>query len=470
MDSRKEIRGIMTENKKFKQTLFIFKICYLVYLLLAFNAFFNGMAWMNAASYVITAAGLVLILWMFFQYKRYRRAYHLWILGAFIVSYVISAVLHLSYGVSDNVKGLIWLVLPIFLAYIAVFDMSGEEIRRELKWFSVIYILYCTAANLVSLTMVYWGRKLDYTDGTGMVHSIGYRWNRLWGIYDDPNHGATITVAAIFLLIYLFYRGRKIWQRAVVILCFVINYLYLVLSDSRTGIVTLTAGVLLAGIVYVWIKARSGEHRRRVIPALLCTVLAACVLLAGTYALNEAYQPIDKKIVKMLNIKKTTKPVNKTNRKKDIQKDYSNGRFEIWKNGLQIVESSPVVGIGYRNIVGYSKEHFPEGYLMKNSSGIQYDSMHNLELDVLVSQGILGGILFLLLVGNTCVVLFKRLHRTASKDTAETVFAVAASGALFVAGTFLSFIFYVNTPQNLCFWLFLGYAMRFCQLGEKETV
>ncbi len=470
MDSRKEIRGIMTENKKFKQALFIFKICYLVYLLLAFNAFINGMAWMNAASYVITAAGLLLVLGMVFQYKRYRSAYNLWFLAAFILSYVISAALHLSFGVSGNLKGLIWLVLPILLGYISAFDMSGDEIRRELKWLSGIYIVYCTIANLVSLTMVCWGRRFDYTDGTGKIHSIGYRWNRLWGIYDDPNHGATISIIAMFLLIYLFSRTKKLWKKILAVLCFLINYLYLVLSNSRTGIVTLTAGVIFAGIVYAWIEKKSGRHVKRLILKLVCVIFAAGILCVGTYTLNEAYQPLDKKIVKLMNIKKTTKPVNKANRKKDLQKDYSNGRFEIWKNGLQIVEKSPIVGIGYRNIAGYSKEYFPEGYLVKNALGVQYDSMHNLELDVLVGQGVLGAGLFLILLGNTCIILYKRVHWVTCKDTAETIFSVSAAGALFVAGTFLSFIFYVNAPQNLCFWLFFGYAMRFCQLGEKEKV
>lgn len=467
----------MTENKKFKQALFIFKICYLVYLLLAFNAFINGMVWMNVASYVITAAGLLLVLCMVFQYKRYRHAYNLWILGGFVLSYAISAMLHLSYGVSDNLKGLIWLVLPLLLGYITAFDLSRDEISRELKWLSGIYIVYCTIANFVSLTMVYWGRRLDYTDGTGMIHSIGYRWNRLWGIYDDPNHGATITVIAMFLLIYLFYKAKNIWKKVLAVLCFLVNYLYVVLSNSRTGVVSLTAGILVAGVLYVWMRARSGSKIKKLVPSLLCVVLAAGILFAGTYALNEAYQPIDKKIEKMLNVKKPTKPVNKPtkpvnkpNRKKDLQKDYSNGRFEIWKNGLQIVEKSPVVGIGYRNIVGYSKEHFPEGYLVKNASGVQYDSMHNLELDVLVSQGILGGVLLLILLGNTCVILLKRVHLIPRENTAEVLFSVSAAGALFIAGTFLSFIFYVNTPQNLCFWLFLGYAMRFCQIGEKEKV
>ncbi|WP_334136689.1 hypothetical protein, partial [Muricomes intestini] len=203
----------MEENKKLKQALFLFKVCYLLYLLLAFNAFVNGTAWMYKASYVITVAGAGMILWMLFQHKQYRKGYNLWILTAFVVSYMISAAAHLSYGVTENVKGLIWLVIPIAVIYFSAFAMSGKEICREIQWISAIYICYCTVANLVSLSMVYWGRKYNYIDETGIVHGIGYRWERLWGVYDDPNHGATITIVALFMLVYLLYSRRKLWQR-----------------------------------------------------------------------------------------------------------------------------------------------------------------------------------------------------------------------------------------------------------------
>ncbi|MGC4018008.1 MAG: hypothetical protein QM793_01385 [Muricomes sp.] len=258
----------MREDKKFKHILFGFKICYLVYLLLAFNAFVNGTAWMYQASYVITVVGAGMILWMLFRYKRYKKAYNVWLLGAFAISYLVSAITHLSYGVSENVKGIIWLVLPLILVYVSAFDMTGEEIRREIKSLSGIYIFYCTIVNLVSLSMVYWGRKYDYVGVTGDIHGIGYRWNRLWGIYDDPNHGATITVIALFMLIYLFYCVKKLWQRISIILLFVINYLYIAMSDSRTGMISLAAGIMIGGFLLSWTKKRNKLHTKQIIVPL----------------------------------------------------------------------------------------------------------------------------------------------------------------------------------------------------------
>lgn len=467
----------MKEKKLFKQVLFSFKICYLIYLLLAFNAFVNGTAWMNKASYVLTVLGCGMILWMLFRYKRYRKTYNLWMLAAFVVSYLLSAASHLSYGgVTENVKGVIWLVLPFVLVYLSAFDMSGAEIRLELKWLSGIYISYCSVVNLVSLSMVYWGRMYDYIDDAGVAHGIGYRLNRLWGVYDDPNHGATITVIALFMLIYLFFCARKWWQRGICLLFFIVNYLYLILSDSRTGILALTGGILLCAFLLFWVKKKSGIYLKRALVSLVCGVLVAGIAFASDAALKVVYQPIDQKIVKQLVEKKaiSSKPKNKetrkNERKNELKNDYSNGRMKIWENGLQIAQKSPVIGVGYRNITQYAKEHFPEGYLVKNASGVKYDSMHNLELDVLIGQGILGGAVFLVLVGNILIILYKNIHRVPIEYHKEMILSATVAGALAIAGTFLSFIFYVNAPQNVCFWLFLGYTMRLCQIGAGQKL
>lgn len=458
---------------RFKKCLFGFKVIYLLYLLLAFNSFVNAESWMNLASYVITLLGCLMILWMVFRYRRYTKAYHLWILIAFIFSYVISAFSHASYGFVENVKGTIWLVLPIVLVYLPASDMSGEEIRWEWKWISRLYILYCTIVNLISLSMVYWGRMYEFKDPSGEIHVIGYRWSRLWGVYDDPNHGATITVIALFMLIYLLFTMKSMWKRIAVTLLFVVNYLYVVLSDSRTGLLCLTMGILIGGIVCCLV-GRKEKNFKRTVTCMLGVCLAAGIVFSGSFAVKTAYRPIDKKIVQILKAKnKLPKPSGKktSSRKKDLEADYSNGRLEIWKNGLQIVESSPLIGVGYRNMTEYAKENLPEGYLVNNPSGAKYDSMHNLELDVLVSQGIVGGIIFLLFVGNICVIFFKNIRKVPKKNIPELACTFGIAGALGAAGTFLSFIFYVNAPQSFCFWLFLGYAMRYCQIGaDGESV
>ncbi|CZR75318.1 Lipid A core-O-antigen ligase [Clostridioides difficile] len=97
-------------------------------------------------------------------------------------------------------------------------------------------------------------------------------------------------------------------------------------------------------------------------------MFAAGTAFVGDVGVKAIYQPMDAKIEAVMKAKNpaTVKsPAGKTKtqkpdtRKKDLQHDYSNGRLEIWKNGLQIVEKSPVIGVGFRNFAGCAAEHFP---------------------------------------------------------------------------------------------------------------
>lgn len=458
------------QTDRFKICLSGFKYLYLAYLLLAFNAFVNGTAWMTMASYIITVGGVVLVFWMLLRGKKYLKMYNIWILTAFILSYGISMTLHLSYGILENVKGAVWLILPVFLIYLTAGDMSGEEIRKEMAGLSWMYVIYCTAVNIVSISMVCWGRKYDFTDGSGTVHAIGYRWNRLWGIYDDPNHGATITMAALFMIAYLFFKAKSTAFRILFVVMAAVNYVYLVLSDSRTAILGLAAGVVLGGIFRIWCMPQKGKNEGsgRNCALMSAAVLAAVILIvAGDFGIKTVYKPIDAVLAAKYE-QKTTESINNNRRKQNLQQDVSNGRLQIWKSGLEIVETAPVFGVGYRNISSYAKEHFPEGYLVNNSNGVQYDSMHNLEMDILVSQGIVGAVIFVLFLGNLLFLLTGKGRKIPERYRGEAAFALSSAGAFGMASTFLSFIFYVNAPQNYCFWLFLGHLMQFIRMGEEN--
>lgn len=176
----------MTENKRFKQVLFIFKMYYMIYLLLAFNAFVNGTVWMKYATILSAVWGAVLGLWMLKDYRLYLKVPNLWPLAAFLLSAVFSAVMNIRYGYLENIEGLVWMFISLFIIYIPTCTYSREEVLKELKITAVVYVVYCTVVHIISLSMVYWGRNMGYTDPLGTEHIVGFNWGRLWGIYDEP--------------------------------------------------------------------------------------------------------------------------------------------------------------------------------------------------------------------------------------------------------------------------------------------
>ncbi|MBP5292189.1 MAG: O-antigen ligase family protein [Lachnospiraceae bacterium] len=71
----------------------------------------------------------------------------------------------------------------------------------------------------------------------------------------------------------------------------------------------------------------------------------------------------------------------------------TNGRIEIWKEGFLIWKDNPVFGISYRNIAEYARTNYPEGYMTTREN--ELNTFHNVFVDVLVSQGLVGEIIVL---------------------------------------------------------------------------
>ena len=391
--------------------------------------------------------------------------------------------------------------------------LSAEERKKEFCLLACIWVIYSTITNALGNSMVLWGRSYGLTkvrDGKSVGFKVvGFKWGRLWGMYDDPNHGATITVAAILLAVYLFVRTAKWYWRVCLALSMLIQFGYLVLSDSRTGLVSVGVGAI------VWTAALAGKRFRekgmKAGKAMAVSLLLGLVVAAGiagtANVCKQVYNAHDKQIEvlakKWFPPKKTTSKgtgTSKIGRKQDLKGDASNGRLDIWKSGLEIVETSPVVGVSFRNMTAYAQENMPHTYLVDNPENAKYDSLHNSVLDVLVSQGILGILICLALVINTGKLLRKYLERRkewaeeknevyiqrdqakqsgqaerrqqmVQNEQAERKFTTACLALTLAMGAgslFLSMVFYLNAPQTYIFWLCFGYLVGNMQMETEK--
>ena len=66
--------------------------------------------------------------------------------------------------------------------------------------------------------------------------------------------------------------------------------------------------------------------------------------------------------------------------------DFSNGRFSIWESGLEVFLQSPLIGVSHRHIADFAAEHLPQTYIVQAG----YTTMHNVFVDILAGQGIVG--------------------------------------------------------------------------------
>lgn len=460
-----------------KKAFFAFKLYYLIYILFAFNAFVNETPLMRYGTLLLTAAGLVMVLLMAARFRTYLKMYHIWLIGAFLASYVLSSLMTYRYGITDNAKEIVWLLLTMVFLYASSYTYTAKEMNQEFCVLSAVWVVYCALANAVSISMIVWGREygIEIVSETGKLDYklIGFKWGRLWGIYDDPNHGAVIAVAAIFLALYLMRIMKRKWLKALWILTIPVQFVYLVLSDSRTGLVTLGVGIFCWCVLlgYSKYKNKGYSPRKAAAVSILFGFLLACVCIGAAYGAKQQYNRMDQKIVAFFNrgsgsTSANKKPSAQVGRKKDLVEDTTNGRFRIWASGLEITKTRPIFGTSFRNMTVYAQENLPETYLVNNPEGAKYDSLHNSVLDILVSQGIIGIGILLALIGNTFVLMKKRIRSVRYEDREFMVICFVLFTAMAAASMFLTLVFYLNAPETYIFWLCFGYFMAILQKGE----
>ncbi len=452
----------MIKSEKYRKLLLAYKIYMLIYLLCAFNAFINGLAVMKAATFIAAGFGGLLLTGVLIQWKQYRKMGNLPLLVLFMASYLFSSVMNIRYGITENIQAMVWLACQMGLLYLTSYTYTAEDMRRELRILAATGTVICTVFNAVSLTMVAWLFDGGYRDPSGAVHAVGYRMGRLWGVYDDPNHGAVIAVIAIFFALYLWkYCEKRIWK-VLLIVSIVIQYLYIGFANSRTAMIAFGGSLCVGGFLVFYVM-RKKEWLRSVIIGILLMLAGVSGLMALEPINSKTFAYVQKIVVGegQKEADKGKKPAQ-NQREKELAKDESNGRIDIWRSGLEIVSTSPLYGVSFRDITPYAEENLPDTYIVNNSI-VRYDSLHNMFVDVLASQGVIGLAITILLILNTLRLLLKGMGHLRGEESDVMIFSFSMTVAMLLASMFYSYVFYLHAPQTFIFWLCLGYMVSLSQ-------
>ena len=150
-----------------------------------------------------------------------------------------------------------------------------------------------------------------------------------------------------------------------------------------------------------------------------------------------------------------------------MQGDVSNRRFDLWKNSVEIFKMSPVVGIGFGNIVSYSEAELPDCYLLTNGFSI-FNAFHNMFMDLIASQGIIGTVIFLVIIVMSLIYLLRNYKKIPEEDKLKCTLLFSCCVGILVSSMFVSQILYVNNQTTVIFWLLLGFLMFFVTSAKKE--
>lgn len=461
---------IKLENVSRKLSL-TYKILYLLYVFMGINSFLYQQNIIKYCTIFIIGLGGILILIRTIYGIHHYAFINIIFLIAFGISYVISAVVNIRYGVTGNINGFVWFVLQITLLYICDKEQSLNEFKREVHILFSTVIIWTVISNLIGIVMILQGKGGLYKFPNGRSAYYGMIEGRLWGTYIDPNHGAMITAVALILCCYFIMNYKDVWKRALFILCLIINILYIVFSDSRTGLVSGIAGLCCFSFLNIWYLKKAGSLSTvsRILLGVLVAILISTIFYLGCKTIKISYnEMISEQRVEKNSIEEKKKEYQQIGREQDIEADISNRRFDIWLSGVEIFSRNKIVGITFRNIVDYTKENLPRTYIVNNDMR-NFNSFHNMIVDVLVSQGILGIVSLLGFLIATLKHVFSELFRLPKEMRQLGVILFSSVAILALGALFISAIFYANTPHTVMFWGFLGFLAVLCLKSHKAS-
>ena len=453
----------------------IFKISYLC---LTFATFIS-VIYMSPLQPILVkltlASGILVIIVRVLNWKKYGKMPCLILMILFCLSFLLSTVMNRQYGMTDNLKWLIWTGVQFFGLYVCDLERDADKCKKEFAILSHIFVFVTTIAAIASLIMLARSYAEFLTTADKEFIVAGFQWDRLWGVYTDPNYGAVASVIGI-LLSGLYLIQQKGALKIPYAIAGIANYAYLIFSDSRTGMLALILGGGL--FLYRWCVSRFKQKRYlKSILVIICVLAVALTAGEGIKTQNITYQ---KKVAvqraKEAKKKQTKKHAKKhtkkrlTARQKNIQMDASNGRLSIWQSAVEVWASSPVYGAGYSTVVSYAEEHVPETYIVNNGQGA-YVSMHNTFFCTLAYQGGVGAVLFVLIALRILLYIIKPMLLEKAEENLTAIALFSCLICVAISMMFLLDGIYTNSPSAAILWLFGGYAVRYAyQKRNEESV
>lgn len=485
----------MNKDKLIKMAETLFLIMFFVFSFLGFNNITFGksiISWIMWPSFLLGALLLLVRLW---NWKHYIKTPGLILLVAMCVICVISIGLNLRYDLKDNFIYLIYWAFYFFMFYAQDNRATAEQVKKPFHIAGHIFNVGAFVLALISLLMMY----DNFSEIVNILDSRvirGFTHGRLYGAHLSPNHGAIIGGMAIVLSVYFMGKYRSFAYTAFGVVNILIQFLYIVFSDSRSGTLCLTAGLTL----YVFFAAAFSSRLktlklRKLIIAFVTVATAACVLFApgitqdiyNDYALSRRTPPVTTTApttpepttpaptTPAPTTPELTTPAPKPDKDKqppvidrgyDLSQDISNRRFDVWKSGFEIFKERPLFGLTFRGFLPYAIENMPDTYIVANDHR-QMDTLDSDIMNLLVSNGIFSLIAFIAFTVWVLIYLLRRVFSMERKDPAvPAMMGICASAA--VCSLTSSGVLYMRCPFSILFWLSLGALTVIVKKGEDH--
>lgn len=457
-------------QQKYVDTMeLVFKMVYLFHILLCANIYYYGTVLNTISSALVLISGAIIICYRLLNYKEFVKYPFIWWYVFFICSYVVSTLVNVHYGLFSNIKILIWMSFFFFILFLFDKKKDSKTIQYELKVLGNELCLIATITSAIAIWMLFSNFCTFHTTSDGKTFLVGVAsWGRLYGIVSDPNYAAVISVVAIILAIGFFIKSKQFILKIIYLVSIVLNMSCLVFSASRTGLVTLCVCIVCFTVLYVL------NDKKSLIKAILMGICACFIVLAAnkmiTYSYN-TYIEFKAEQIQMgddIDSDLDSEILVEIGREEELEGDISNRRFDLWINALQIFQKNPFVGISFGGIVSYCEAELQDAYLLTNGFAI-FDAFHNMFMDLLASQGIIGSLIFIGIIFCSLKYLFMNINVLTPEDTFVSIVLFSICLGIVVSSLFVSEILYIHNQTTVVFWMFWGYLLCICNKNVEQN-
>ena len=397
----------------------------------------------------MTLFGILLATYNLVIKKVYLKIKTIEYLLLFFAFNIITSMLVISYGYSTNIKN----ALIFYIYFLTVFPIftgiTREEGKKIYDYFFYTVTVLNTFGVLVSLIQFVLLKGYRVHDYKGLYIRQGFVESRLFGILASPNYLSLISLIVIIFLVLKVCSFEKVY-RYISIVAIVLNFIYIVLSGSRTAFICMMIAAVIYSIVMFYQKGN--------VKSLLKVALAIVVVLFSYKAVNftsEQYLKYNKERLEVQDKKLENKDNNLSLERTDTsEENISNNRFAIWKSTASFVPKKPIFGYSGGNWYEIGKKMNPDEYIIK-----EHYLTHNGYLEILFYNGLAGFISMGIFVLSFFISMVKRIFRDKKENLVnkDLLSMIMILMVILVSNLFLSSTFYGISLLGIILFLMAGY-------------
>ena len=392
---------------------------------------------------------------IFIEKKQRRIEY--WLI-AFIGILFLTKFINHTYAFSENIKLIIWQCIFFF----SVYEVGRSNDKSVFKAFEYVLLIVWTALVIVGLYLFF--ARISFSKPVESLYygmRIGFFENRLYGVFVEPNYACTISLVCILVGVRNFINTNSKWLKVVCAMVIFLQFSYVALSGSRSGVIQLISMVIFGMFFTIWFfqKNTSKAVIKKVVQAVLVSFFCGAIVFGGLQLIEKGYiataNSVNIEVPKVLDNKENEILGNKkiTTKRPDVEgkDDISNSRFALWQSAIDLMKLNPIFGTSPKGFADIAKDKLPQSHIAKTAQ-----TPHSFFFYLLAATGISGTIVFLIFLLSKMFNSAKLLFSVRIKNYMDFVLDNQIVLVILISGLLITEVILTRRFATVIFWLYLG--------------